>query len=105
MLSFQINDSPPGVTDVFLSRHQQESFDGSATRFINHRVRATFLKTSHEESAQPLKTPSDQDDSNSLEDAAHDEHEYLRQRLRDELQREPTEAELDEWLRQHTEGY
>lgn len=25
--------------------------------------------------------------------------------LRDELGREPTEEELDEWLRQHTEGY
>jgi hypothetical protein len=25
--------------------------------------------------------------------------------LRQELGREPTEEELDEWLRQHTEGY
>jgi hypothetical protein len=25
--------------------------------------------------------------------------------LRAELGREPTEAELDEWLRRHTEGY
>jgi hypothetical protein len=36
---------------------------------------------------------------------AETEHEYLHQRLREELGREPTESELDEWLRQHTEGY
>jgi hypothetical protein len=40
-----------------------------------------------------------------LEDIAQSEREYLHQRLRDDLGREPTEAELDEWLRQHTEGY
>ena len=40
-----------------------------------------------------------------LERVAETEHEYLHQRLRDELGREPTEEELDEWLRQHTEGY
>ncbi|HKO60077.1 MAG TPA: hypothetical protein VJV03_02865 [Pyrinomonadaceae bacterium] len=42
---------------------------------------------------------------NELERVAETEHEYLHQRLRDELGREPTEEELDEWLRQHTEGY
>jgi hypothetical protein len=40
-----------------------------------------------------------------LEDVARNEHEYLHERLREDLGREPTEAELDEWLRQHTEGY
>ena len=40
-----------------------------------------------------------------LDDAARGEREYVRRRLREELQREPTESELDEWLRQHTEGY
>ena len=40
-----------------------------------------------------------------LEDAARDEREYVRQRLLEELGREPTQSELDEWLRQHTEGY
>ncbi len=42
---------------------------------------------------------------NSLDEAARTEGEYLRKRLRDERGREPTEAELSEWLRQHTEGY
>jgi hypothetical protein len=45
------------------------------------------------------------DSNGKLEDVAKTEHEYLHQRLRDELGREPTEEELDEWLRQHTEGY
>ncbi|MDT5121402.1 MAG: hypothetical protein QOC96_884 [Acidobacteriota bacterium] len=40
-----------------------------------------------------------------LDDAARTERDYVRQRLREELQREPTEQEVDEWLRQHTEGY
>jgi hypothetical protein len=40
-----------------------------------------------------------------LEDVAQTEHKYLHDRLREELGREPTEEELDEWLRQHTEGY
>ena len=40
-----------------------------------------------------------------LEDAARDERDYLRQRLLEELGREPTQEELDDWLRQHTEGY
>jgi hypothetical protein len=43
--------------------------------------------------------------SNKLEDVAQTEHDYLHQRLREELGREPTEGELDDWLRQHTEGY
>ena len=42
---------------------------------------------------------------NGLGDAARAEHEFLHERLRQELGREPTEEELDEWLRQHTEGY
>jgi hypothetical protein len=41
----------------------------------------------------------------TLEDAAEREQEYLRQRLREELGRAPTEEELNEWLREHTEGY
>jgi len=44
-------------------------------------------------------------DSNGLSDAASAEHEFLHERLRQDLGREPTEEELDEWLRQHTEGY
>jgi hypothetical protein len=41
----------------------------------------------------------------SLEDAVRDEREYARERLREELKRDPTEDEINEWLRQQTEGY
>lgn len=47
----------------------------------------------------------DADEHSKLEEVAQSEHEYLHQRLREDLGREPTEEELDEWLRQHTEGY
>jgi hypothetical protein len=40
-----------------------------------------------------------------LDDAARSERDYVRERLREELKREPTDIEVDEWLRQHTEGY
>ncbi len=43
--------------------------------------------------------------SPELDKAARAERDFLRDRLRRELDREPTEEELDEWLRQHTEGY
>ena len=41
----------------------------------------------------------------TLEDAARDEREYVRQLLRRELERDPTEEEINDWLRMHTEGY
>lgn len=59
----------------------------------------SWYRFTGEETSEPDNTDA------GLEDAARTEHEYLRQRLREELQREPTEQELDEWLRQHTEGY
>lgn len=40
-----------------------------------------------------------------LDEAAREEREYVRGRLREELEREPTDEEVDEWLRQQTEGY
>jgi hypothetical protein len=45
------------------------------------------------------------DSGNTLEDAARDEREYVRERLRRELSREPTEDEINDFLRKHTEGY
>ncbi len=45
------------------------------------------------------------DADEELEDAARSERGYVRERLREELKREPSEQEVDEWLRQHTEGY
>ena len=56
-------------------------------------------------SASSEEAPEAEDPNASLEDAARGEQEYLRRRLREELKREPTEEEMNEWLRQHTEGY
>jgi hypothetical protein len=41
----------------------------------------------------------------SLADAARDERDVAAERLREELGRDPGDEEIDEWLRQHTEGY
>lgn len=43
--------------------------------------------------------------SNELEEVARQEQEFVRQCLREELGREPTEDELNDWLREHTESY
>ncbi|HYO92512.1 MAG TPA: hypothetical protein VEQ40_12785 [Pyrinomonadaceae bacterium] len=51
------------------------------------------------------ETPSAGEEDDSLSDAAENERNYVRRRLRDELGREPSEEEVDEWLRRHTEGY
>jgi hypothetical protein len=56
------------------------------------------------ESVSPTETGSGRVDP-ELEDVARTEHEYVRERLSEELGREPTEDEMDEWLRQHTEGH
>ncbi len=41
----------------------------------------------------------------SLAEGAQKEKAYLRARLRAELGRDPSDEELNDWLRQHTEGY
>ena len=45
------------------------------------------------------------DADDSLEDVARGERDYVRERLHADLDREPTDEEVDEWLQQHTEGY
>jgi hypothetical protein len=49
--------------------------------------------------------PAGPESGNTLEDAARDERDYVRQRLRRELDRDPTDEEINDWLRKHTEGY
>jgi hypothetical protein len=41
----------------------------------------------------------------SLQDLAREQLELARERLTRELGREPTEDEIDDWLRRQTEGY
>jgi len=63
----------------------------------------------HQPAARPLRAESNEavgdDTGNTLEDAARDERDYARERLRRELRRDPTEEEVSDWLRKHTEGY
>ncbi|MBC7911165.1 MAG: hypothetical protein H7Y30_11725 [Pyrinomonadaceae bacterium] len=51
------------------------------------------------------ESPTPEADDATLDEVVREEREYVRSRLREELQREPTEEEVDEWLRRHTEGY
>ena len=66
---------------------------------------------SHQPANPPLLAESeggeaaDTDSPPTLEDAARDEREFVRARLRQDLDRDPTEDEINDWLRQHTEGY
>ncbi len=66
-----------------------------------------FMLTPHQriEVSSSEEANASDDAGAPLDDAAQSEREYVRERLREELKREPTEDELDEWLRQHTEGY
>jgi hypothetical protein len=45
------------------------------------------------------------DNEDGLADVVEAETEFVREQLRAELGREPTEEELNEWLREHTESY
>lgn len=43
--------------------------------------------------------------SNDLASIAGDERDFVRETLRAELGRDPSEEELNDWLREHTESY
>ncbi len=93
--------SPFTANGLFIPGYSQlkDLPDHFAVREIFHGI---VIKRSASSAGE---TPEPEDTETPLEDAARSEHEYVRQRLREELQREPTEEELDEWLRRHTEGY
>jgi len=44
-------------------------------------------------------------EKSELSEAAQEEEKLLREQLTEELGYEPTQEELDEWLREHTESY
>ncbi|HEX7294971.1 MAG TPA: hypothetical protein VF251_04405, partial [Pyrinomonadaceae bacterium] len=52
---------------------------------------------------QNQKNPNDA--QNDLASVASDERDFVRETLAAELGRNPTEEELNEWLREHTESY
>ena len=45
------------------------------------------------------------ENKSDLSDVASEEEDFVRDRLSSELGRQPTQEEVDEWLREHTEGY
>ncbi|MBA3320061.1 MAG: hypothetical protein H0T45_01265 [Pyrinomonadaceae bacterium] len=69
----------------------------------NEVARGMIFATGESTSKQPDDAGTNDDEG--LEDVVRDEQDYLRSRLRNELGREPTDEELSEWQRQHTEGY
>lgn len=74
------------------------------TSLATAEVRVMTLENEGNNNAEGIE-PEGAKTNGQLDDIAKTEHEYLHQRLRDDLGHEPTEEELDEWLRQHTEGY
>jgi hypothetical protein len=79
---------------------QQESAEAFHALCLNICHPASNINLSFSE-----ETPDTDDGDATLDEAFREEREYVRRRLHEELQREPTEEEVDEWLRQHTEGY
>jgi len=47
----------------------------------------------------------DTEENSDLTEAAVQEEAFVREKLKEELGREPTAEEVSEWLREHTESY
>lgn len=67
-----------------------------------HIVVETSLETSE---VNVMGNTHDSENSGDLTAAALEEREFVRNTLLDQLGREPTEEEVNEWLREHTESY
>jgi hypothetical protein len=61
--------------------------------------------TPEQSHADAVNEETDAVGDDSLQDLVRDEREHARERARRELGREPTEDEIDDWLRRQTEGY
>jgi DNA-directed RNA polymerase specialized sigma subunit len=48
---------------------------------------------------------SNEQEDNQLSEAVRGEESFVREKLKEELGREPTAEEINEWLREHTESY
>ena len=86
-----------------------EGFELKLVRAEAFPARLLLLRTVCDESFHQLFSSEEgvpeTEGDDSLDGAAEDERDYVRRRLRDELGREPSEEEVDDWLRRHTEGY
>jgi len=52
-----------------------------------------------------MGTQQNQKSNDDLTDVARDEREFVKQNLEEKLGREPSEDEVNDWLREHTESY
>lgn len=55
--------------------------------------------------ADPSDEERDAGGDDSLQDLSREQRDLARERLSRELGRDPTEDEIDDWLRRQTEGY
>ena len=55
--------------------------------------------------ADPSREEGSEGGDDSLQGLAREQRDYARERLSRELGRDPTEDEMDDWLRRQTEGY
>ena len=76
---------------------RQKSVDGEVKKKTAVLPPISRIRASMKEPAAPPTSPP--------AEAAKVEEEFIRETLRIELGREPTSDEVDEWLREHTEGY
>ena len=98
---FRTRVSPSSDNNFVVGQELSRSF---SERSAEHKPRCSFLPGWFSAPASD-DSPEPTDGAATLEDVARAEQDFLRQRLREELKRDPTEEELSEWLREHTEGY
>ncbi len=71
---------------------------------INNNTETKLANNSKAEESIINSEEPDENDS-SLQALVDEEQSFVRRRLREETGREPTQAEVDKWLSEQTEGY
>lgn len=96
------NAAPIQIVDFFVRENSRQLFLTCASGSI---VIETSLDTREVKIMGTEAKQSETGASNELKQVAREEEEFIRQTLKQNLGREPTEDEVSEWLREHTEGY
>jgi hypothetical protein len=71
---------------------------------INNNTETKLANNSEAEESRINSNEPEENDS-SLQALINEEQSLVRQRLREETGREPTQEEVDKWLSEQTEGY
>jgi len=96
------NASPIQIVDFFVRENSRQLVLTCASGSI---VIETSLDTREVKIMGTEAKQSETGASNELKQVAREEEEFIKQTLKENLGREPTEDEVSEWLREHTEGY